>query len=181
MKKHNQAIKFAPCGRRTLVPRAVYGGRFKQDKLIMEVRRVEQEEIGKVLALIDQYDRPTTQHPGPKRIKEIYTAIVASGGCIVGAFGEGEQLLGTCTVNICPNLSWSGRPYGMIENVVVSVDHRNLGIGKKILSYAVAYAEQAGCYKAALMSGSKDPAVCKFYESAGFSPSKQGYQVRFNA
>jgi hypothetical protein len=23
----NKAIKFAPCGRRTLVPRAVYGGR----------------------------------------------------------------------------------------------------------------------------------------------------------
>ncbi len=25
--KANKAIKFAPCGRRTLVPRAVYGGR----------------------------------------------------------------------------------------------------------------------------------------------------------
>lgn len=27
-KTHNQAIKFAPCGRRTLVPRAAYCGRF---------------------------------------------------------------------------------------------------------------------------------------------------------
>ncbi len=26
--KPNQAIKFAPFGRRTLVPRAVYGGRY---------------------------------------------------------------------------------------------------------------------------------------------------------
>lgn len=147
----------------------------------MEVRQVQLEEIEGVLALIDQYERPTAQRPGPEQIKEIYARIVGSGGCIIGAFKEREQLLGTCTVNICPNLSWSGRPYGIIENVIVDLDHRNQGIGKKILNYAVAYAEQAGCYKVALMSGSIDPAVRTFYESAGFSANKQGYQVRFDA
>lgn len=91
----------------------------------MEVRQVQLEEIEGVQALIDQYERPTAQRPGPEQIKEIYARIVGSGGCIIGAFKEREQLLGTCTVNICPNLSWSGRPYGIIENVIVDLDHRN--------------------------------------------------------
>lgn len=30
---HNQAIKFAPFGRRTLDPRAVYGGRYNEHSL----------------------------------------------------------------------------------------------------------------------------------------------------
>lgn len=48
----------------------------------MEVRQVQLEEIEGVLALIDQYDRPTSQRPGPEQIKEIYARIVGSGGCM---------------------------------------------------------------------------------------------------
>lgn len=147
----------------------------------MELRQVELEEIESVLALIDQYERPTSRRPTHERTKEIYAAIKESGGCVVGAFGEGDNLVGTCTVNVCPNLSWSGRPYAIIENVIVARDHRKKGIGSAILQYATSFARQAGCYKVALMTGSKDPATHRFYESAGFSAGKQGYQVRFNA
>jgi GNAT superfamily N-acetyltransferase len=104
---------------------------------------------------------------------------VKGGGCVVAAFAA-DGMVGTCTVNLCANLSWSGWPYAIIENVIVSRHHRNQGIGKAILQYATDFARQAGCYKVALMTGSRDPAVHRFYESAGFSASKQGYQVRFN-
>lgn len=146
----------------------------------MEIRQVEQEEIGCVLDLIDEYDRLRSPRPSGDDIRTIYSAILQGGGCVVGAFAAGG-MVGTCTVNLCANLSWSGRPYAIIENVIVSKSHRNQGIGKSILRYATDFARQAGCYKAALMTGSKDPATYRFYESVGFSASKQGYQVRFNA
>lgn len=146
----------------------------------MEIRQVEKREIEGVLDLIDEYDRPLSPRPSNDDISTIYNAIVQSGGCVVGAFSSGV-IVGTCTVNVCANLSWSGRPYAIVENVIVSRSQRKRGIGKAILAYATEFAQQAGCYKAALMTGSKEPATHRFYESAGFSASKQGYQVRFNA
>ncbi|MBT2788248.1 GNAT family N-acetyltransferase [Halomonas sp. SpR1] len=146
----------------------------------MEIRQVEQKEIEGVLNLIDEYDRPRSPRPSYDDMRTIHKAILETGGCVVGAFSTGS-MVGTCTINICANLSWSGRPYAIIENVIVSKSHRNQGIGKAILEYATDFAQQAGCYKAALMTGSKEPATHRLYESAGFSASKQGYQIRFNA
>ncbi|WP_414727640.1 GNAT family N-acetyltransferase [Vreelandella titanicae] len=68
-------------------------------------------------------------------------------------------MMGTCTVNMCANLNWSGRPHAIIENVIVSKDHRKQRIGKANLRCAIDFAQQAGCYKAALMTRSKDPAT----------------------
>ncbi|WP_261845164.1 GNAT family N-acetyltransferase [Aliamphritea ceti] len=146
----------------------------------MEVRAIKPEEINDVLALIDQYDQEAAPRPDQACLETIYTAIIESGGCVVGAFAD-ESLLGTCTINICPNLSWSGRPYAIIENVIVSEHCRGKGIGKAVLCYAKQHFEAAGCYKVALMTGSKKSETHHFYESAGFVASKTGYVIRFNA
>jgi ribosomal protein S18 acetylase RimI-like enzyme len=146
----------------------------------MNIRKVELEEIKDVLALIDEYDRPGSPWPGEQEIISIYSAITESGGSVIGAF-ENNELVGTCTLNVCPNLSWSGRSYAIIENVIVSKQHRNQGIGKAILSYAKKQAQKIGCYKIALMTDSKKEATLKFYRSAGFTADKIGYQSRFNA
>ena len=147
---------------------------------MLEVRQIKESEVEKVLALIDGYDRPHSPRPSATELNAIYASILSSGGCIVGAFTDSD-MIGTCTINLCPNLSWSGRPYAMIENVIVSKTDRNQGAGKALLQYAKEYAQHAGCYKVALMTGSRYPAVHQFYASAGFSANKQGYQLRFNA
>lgn len=146
----------------------------------MEIRKVDKTELVSVLDLIDEYDRVPSPRPADEELRRIFGSILHSGGCVVGAFTD-DGMVGTCTVNMCANLSWSGRPYVIIENVIVSKAHRKQSIGKAILKYAIEFAQQAGCYKAALMTGSKDPATHRFYESSGFSPSKQGYQIRFDA
>lgn len=146
----------------------------------MEIRQVKETGVEGVLALYDEYDRPKAPRPPAETTRAIYASIFQSGGCIVGAF-TGNDLVGTCTVNVCSNLSWSGRPYAIIENLIVSKAYRNQGLGKALLEYSKNFAQRAGCYKVALMTGSKDPLVHKFYVSAGFSDSKQGYQIRFNA
>lgn len=146
----------------------------------MEIRLVKEAEVEKVLDLIDGYERRQAPRPSIDELQAIYASILQSGGCIVGAFIDSD-MIGTCTVNLCPNLSWSGRPYAIIENIIVSKAHRNQGLGKALLGYGKEFAQRAGCYKVALMTGSKEPATHKFYVSAGFSANKQGYQVRFNA
>ncbi len=146
----------------------------------MNIRKIVLEEIKGVLVLIDEYDRPKSPWPNEEKVVSIFSSLIESGGCVVGAF-ENKKLIGTCTLNVCPNFSWSGRPYAVIENVIVSKEHRNKGVGKAILTYSKELARDIGCYKVALMTGSKRETTLKFYESAGFIGNKIGYQSRFGA
>ena len=146
----------------------------------MEIREVKLDEIEGIFELIDQYDRPKSPWPNQAETKRIYTGLKLSGGCILGAI-EGGKIIGTCTVNVCPNFSWSGRPYAIIENVIVSKKQQGKGIGKLLLENAKQYAKNKNCYKVALLTGSKQESILKFYETAGFENTKAGFQVRFNA
>ncbi|PWQ93410.1 GNAT family N-acetyltransferase [Leucothrix arctica] len=146
----------------------------------MEIRAVTYNEVKAVLSLIDELKNASFSRPNDHQIASIYLSLIESGGCVVGAFINGE-LVGTCTVNMCSNFSWSGRPFAIIENVIVSKKHRNCGVGKAVLGFARDFAEKAGCYKVALMTGSKKESTHKFYESAGFVGNKTGFQIRFDA
>ena len=146
----------------------------------MEIREAQLSQLSSVLALYDEYDRTKSNWPSLAQQEKIFNALQQSGGCVLIAL-EIESIVGTCTLNVCPNFSWSGRPYAIIENVIVTEGFRNRGIGKALLNHASKVAEGKGCYKVALMTGSKEPSTLKFYESAGFSGSKQGFQRRFNA
>ncbi|PCF94355.1 GNAT family N-acetyltransferase [Vreelandella nigrificans] len=121
----------------------------------MEIRQVYETELASVLDLIDEYDRDLSPRPADEELQRIFGSILHSGG-VVGAITD-DGMVGTCTVNICANLSWSGRPYAIIENVIVSKAYRKQGIGHAILRYAAEFAQQAGCYKVVLITCSKVP------------------------
>ena len=84
----------------------------------------------------------------------------------------------SCSLIVIPNLTRIGAPYALIENVVTHPDHRKQGLGTAVLHTAVETAWQAGCYKAMLMTGSKQALTLKFYQDAGFEQSKTGFQIR---
>lgn len=146
----------------------------------MQIRTVALSELDGVLELIDQFERPVAPRPGAKALEEIFGNIHQAGGAVLGAFRDGK-IIGTCTVNLCANLSWSGRPYAIIENVIVAPDQRRKGVGKALLAFAQDFALESGCYKVALMTGSRKPETLKFYEEAGFTGNKIGFQRRFDA
>lgn len=87
-------------------------------------------------------------------------------------------LVASCTLVVIPNLTRGGKPYALIENVVTDTSWRGRGFGRQILREATERAWAAGCYKVMLMTGSKKPSTLKFYEGAGFEPSKTGFQMR---
>jgi GNAT superfamily N-acetyltransferase len=142
------------------------------------VRAVLESELPQVLDLIDEFDRKTSPRPSTKVLSATYSKLLESGGCVLGAIIDGS-VVGTCTVAICPNFSWECRPYAVIENVVVTEQLRHKGIGRAILKQAVDFAKEQGCYKVALMTGSKRVETHRFYEASGFVGSKTGFQIRF--
>ena len=88
-------------------------------------------------------------------------------------------IVASCALHILQNLTRGARPFGLIENVVTHKNHRRLGLGKLVLAEATQRANEAGCYKVMLMTGSSRPSTLAFYEAAGFEQSKTGFQIRF--
>lgn len=79
------------------------------------------------------------------------------------------QVVATTYLNLIPNITRSASPYAVIENVVVEESLRGRGLGKQIMAATLQAAWDAGCYKAMLSTGSRNPATHAFYKACGFS------------
>ena len=78
-----------------------------------------------------------------------------------------------------PNISRSASPYAVVENVIVDESQRGRGLGREIMAATLDAAWAAGCYKAMLATGSKNPATHAFYLACGFvAGAKTSYLAR---
>ncbi len=84
----------------------------------------------------------------------------------------------SCTLIVVPNLTRGATPYGLIENVVTHAANRRKGFGQMLLDAACERAWDCGCYKIMLSTGSQNPVTLAFYERAGFTQSRTGFQKR---
>lgn len=72
-------------------------------------------------------------------------------------------------VNVLYTVSTAlGSRVALMEDMVVSPDARGLGIGSKLVEYAIAAAKAAGCSRIALLTDKENIAAQRFYERHGF-------------
>jgi GNAT superfamily N-acetyltransferase len=144
----------------------------------VEVRPLMAKDLELAMDLISEFELPEVQKLSKNDIRSIFSRIASSGGAVVGAF-QNNVMVGTCTVNICANLSWSGRPYSIIENIIVTKTAQGQGIGKCLLLFSKHFAASKNCHKVALMTHDTNITDTSLYTAAGFSDDKVGYQIRF--
>ncbi len=146
---------------------------------MMLIRRLQLHELSDLLALYTHLHRADDSLPEPSVVQAVWQELLANprhqcfGGYLEAA------LIASCTLTLIPNLTRGCRPYGVIENVVTHAQHRQQGHGRAMLAHALAHAWAAGCYKVMLMTGRKDDATFRFYESAGFDRhAKQAFMAK---
>ena len=130
-------------------------------------------------SLYDSYDRPNDDWPPKNKCIEILNSIRNQNGEIYIAVID-KKLVGTYAIYVCHNLTRGARPFGVIENVICSVEYRRQGIGKKLMIHAKETAYDKGCYKLFLQTGAQRLENHSFYSSCGFLPNKTGFEVRFD-
>ena len=140
-----------------------------------EARLGDYDHIRRLYAQLN----PDDAIPDTPSAKSMYEHILESPGLQLFVLELDGDVVGTTYLNTIPNLSRSLAPYALIENVVVEETLRGTGLGKQIMERTVQAAWSAGCYKAALMTGSRNPATHAFYRACGFSPDdKSAYVIR---
>ena len=134
----------------------------------MLIRHLELGDLDELLALYGHLH--TADAPLPERsvVEGVWRELAVSPSYrYYGGFVD-ASLISSCALTIIPNLTRGCRPYGVVENVVTHVDHRRRGYAKEVLRKALEDAWGAKCYKVMLLTGRKDEATFRFYESAGF-------------
>jgi len=78
---------------------------------------------------------------------------------------QNKKIIGTITILIEKKLIHNLSCVGHIEDVIVDKNFRGLGLGKKLVDYAITYCKNNSCYKVILNCNEN---LIHFYENCGF-------------
>ena len=145
----------------------------------LEVREAEPDDLHHILVLMHHLN-PDDEPLDADEAERVWREQRASGLLhVLLGWLDGEAVT-SCLLAIVPHLTRGGRPFALIENVVTRTDLRGRGFGRTLMQAAVERARAADCYKVMLLTGRKDEAVFRFYESCGFDRhSKTAFELRF--
>lgn len=133
------------------------------------------EAVARLYAQLNPDDPPVT---GPSFVG-VFEEILARDGLDLLLLELDGEVLGSTYLNLIPNLSRGGRTYAVIENVVIAEHRRRAGLGRRLMDATLERAWAAGCYKAMLQTGSRNPNTHAFYRACGFSDdAKTAYVAR---
>jgi len=134
----------------------------------MEIRQIKISELSQLLELYHHLHETDGPLPSLSILEQTWREIQNDPKQRYFGVYQDDVLISSCVLCIIPNLTRGCRPYGVIENVVTHSAFRRRGFGKAVLLYALDHAWKQGCYKVMLLTGRKNEATYKFYESAGF-------------
>ena len=97
-------------------------------------------------------------------------AIVDPSATVRAAIGDTFQL------TFIPGIMRRGMWRGLIESVHVSPEHRNKGLGKAMMGWAIEQCRARGCGMVQLTSNKKRVDAHRFYRTLGFAQSHEGFK-----
>lgn len=133
--------------------------------MVREVKKEDLDSLLKLYLFLHEDRIPDrSQH-----LRDTWERILGDENHHLLVYEADGQIVSSCVCVIVPNLTRNIRPYALIENVVTHKDHRKKGYAAACLHHAKELARNENCYKMMLMTGAKDSATLRFYESAGYN------------
>ncbi len=143
--------------------------------MIRSAKRDDFEAISRLYAQLNIDDPPV----GGRHYVDVFEQILNRDGLDILLLEVDGEVLGATYLNVIPNLSRGGRPYAVIENVVIAAHRRGEKFGRRLMDATLERAWAAGCYKAMLQTGSKTPSTHAYYRACGFvDDAKTAYLAR---
>jgi L-amino acid N-acyltransferase YncA len=148
------------------------------------IRAATEGDVPRILELYEELVTSTSQAetgrtPSLDDYRRIFEQVRAMPGHELIVAEENGEVIGTMVLLIVPNLSHSGLPWAVVENVVTDRRFQRQGIGRLMMEYAINRAREAGCYKLQLSSSKTRQEAHRFYESLGFEASAHGFRRYF--
>lgn len=134
------------------------------------VRKARAADLDALLELyLFLHEDSIPEHDG--HLRRTWEKIMADEDHHLIVYEHDGQIVSSCVCVVIPNLTRNVRPYAFVENVVTHADHRGRGYASACLGLAKRIAQENGCYKMMLLTGSKKEETLHFYEKAGYNSS----------
>ncbi|TQN32412.1 ribosomal protein S18 acetylase RimI-like enzyme [Haloactinospora alba] len=145
----------------------------------IEIRRATSDDVPAIVALLADDDlgaaRETPDELAP--YLAAFHEVDSDPKQFLAVAERGAEILGTLQLTLLPGLSHRGGTRAQLENVRVAAHARGLGLGGRLVSWAVARARQHGCRMVKLTSSATRQRAHRFYERLGFGASHTGYTL----
>ncbi|GAA6191712.1 GNAT family N-acetyltransferase [Phaeobacter sp. NW0010-22] len=132
----------------------------------MILRQATQSDYARLHALFSELVGTIPVIDGPQGQARFAEILNHPGTEIIVADVAGQPV-STATLHVMPNMTFGGRPYALIENVVTLKAHQGRGLGQAVMKHAADQAWAANCYKIMLLTGTALGAR-GFYEKLGY-------------
>ncbi len=140
----------------------------------IQVRHAREDDFE---AALDLYRELVGDIPVAEEPRQWLDVLRHPGTTVFAAESEG-RLAALATLHLLPNVTYGGRPYALIENVVSAAAYRGQGCGRAVMEAAIAHAWEADAYTVMLLTGRQLDAR-GFYERLGFTAdAKFGMTLR---
>jgi GNAT superfamily N-acetyltransferase len=83
-----------------------------------------------------------------------------------------QTVVGSLMGIVCRELLGECKPFMVVENVIVSSNHRRMGIGRLLMEKIERLARKLDCSLIEFCSGSHRKGAHRFYESLGYDPDE---------
>jgi GNAT superfamily N-acetyltransferase len=89
-----------------------------------------------------------------------------------------DQIIGVQQITFTPYITHQGGWRATVEGVRTSSSHRGLGLGSKMIQWAIQRAKERGCHLIQLTTDKKRPDAKRFYEQLGFTATHEGMKLK---
>lgn len=141
----------------------------------IEIREARKDDAPALVALLEQLH---PRYPGePRQAARLLTEIlhIPRRSLLVATISG--TVVGTVDLLIVPNITHGGRPWAIIENLVVDEAARETGVGRALVAEAVSRANHDGCYMLQLLSLLHRHDAHAFYRRLGFTDVAAGFRL----
>ncbi len=148
----------------------------------MIVRTARHGDLADLLELFAQLHE--NEQPAPSVLAtqwNVWGRVLGQEGRVVLLAEDEDEgvLLGAADLLIVPNITHDGRPWAIVERVVVTRARRRQGVGRLLMQAAIRRATAAGCYKLQLLTRRERTGAHRFYEALGFQAVAEGFRLTF--
>lgn len=143
---------------------------------VCSIRTAELSDLPSLLRLLALMHDEERDWPPKRHELAILERTLAQPGRSMFVATENDNVVGTADLLVVENLSRGGRPWAIVENVVVDPRARRRGHGRRLMEQAISVAREADCYKVQLVSNRKRDAAHHLYRALGFDAAVSGFR-----
>lgn len=140
---------------------------------------IETLQLADIPALLELYRQLLPVENSPEEMACHYEAMLQNPDYALLVAKEDGKLLGSALGICCHCLAFRGKPFLVIEDVIVRDGLRGKGIGRKLFEALETFALEKGCAYSMLVSSGHRKEAHAFYEKIGFTEDVRGFRKMY--